>query len=305
MAPRTQAHQQSSMLRAGASDSEDEIVTSEGNQHNLTPNGHQAAHTNSKMAKPKVTARRVSVGPKKTAVKRKPAQREALKDRTNVPDGNETEEVEQFEDDENAKPKAKKAKRDEKPKAVRKKAPARAASEEPRALPAAKRAKATKRAPSAEPLHVIPETQPDLDAMEDISQSIEVPEDDNMSIDQGPTPKPVQKFVQRQRSTSVQPLQPRPSARAGSAQPPAYMPPPRERSASASGTERERRGGDPELRRKLNDTTKKYESLSMKYQGLQEVGQNGAQSNFEKLKRASDAKAKGDFVSSNINICVL
>ena len=59
-----------------------------------------------------------------------------------------------------------------------------------------------------------------------------------------------------------------------------------------SDTARERRGADPELRRKLNDMTHKYENLSLKYQSLQEIGQDNAESNFERLKRASDQKAR-------------
>ncbi|EMC93136.1 hypothetical protein BAUCODRAFT_36807 [Baudoinia panamericana UAMH 10762] len=144
---------------------------------------------------------------------------------------------------------------------------------------AARKPKATKT------LGVIPETQPDP---EDVEQSIEVSMD---GMDIAKTPPRIQPFIQRPRSISVQPpqLQPRASARSVSAQP-AY-PPPRERSGSVSGTDRERRGGDPVLRRQLNDMTKNYENLNLKYQNLQEIGKNDAESNFEKLKRASDEKA--------------
>lgn len=154
---------------------------------------------------------------------------------------------------------------------------------------------------------MIPETQPDPERFDDdIEQSIEL-EQDVMDVTKAPTPQQVQRFVQRARSTSVQPqalqprasarsvsaqpqgLQPRPSARSVSAQP--GFPPSRERSGSVSGTERERRGADPELRRKLNEITKKYETLDLKYQNLQEIGRSNADTNFEKLKRASDQKA--------------
>ena len=233
--------------------------------------------------------RRASTAKNTTATKRKapPKQnRQALKDRTNIQNGSDTEEVENFED-EDANPKAKRAKTT----AARKPTNARAKNEPVQS-------KALQRA-----LGVIPETQPDPDN-EDVSQSIEEGAD-NMDITTVPTPPRAQKFTQRARSTSVQPpLQPRASARATSAQPlqarpsarsasvqPNY-PPIRDRSGSASGTERERRGGDPEMRRKLNDLTKKYENLNLKYQNLQEIGQSTAESNFEKLKRASDQKAK-------------
>lgn len=199
----------------------------------------------------------------KTTTKRKAAPkqsaRQPLKDRTNVPSDAEDVEGEEV---------------TEKPKAKRTKTTA--ASRKPKK--------------GAETLGVIPETQQDP---EDIEQSIEG-DDGAMDIAQAPTPPHVQRFAQRPRSTSVQPtapaLQPRASARSVSAQP--GYPPPRERSGSVSGTERERRGGDPEMRRKLNDMTKKYEDLSLKYQNLQEIGKSGAESNFEKLKRASDQKAK-------------
>lgn len=238
-----------------------------------------------KSTKFKKAMRRASTG--KAATKRKAAapvkqSRAALKDRTNLQNGSDTEEVEDFEQDEmevEEKPKAKRARAT----ATKKKAPARAASEPvDDAKPAAKRTRMTKRAPSAEPMRVIPETQQDPDQMDDISQSIE-------GADMAPEPA-LYHAPPRQRSTSVQPLQPRASARSASVQ--AGYPAPRERSGSVSGTERERRGGDPELRRKLNEMTRKHENLSLKYQNLQALGKDSAESNFEKLKRASDEKAK-------------
>jgi len=206
----------------------------------------------------------------KPATKRKAApkqSRQPLKDRTNVQsDG------EDMDEEEGAKPKAKRAKTT-------------AASRKPKA------------AKAGETLGVIPETQQDP---EDVEQSIEM-DADGMDVAQAPTPQQLQRFVQRPRSASVQPaqpLQPRASARSVSAQP--GYPPPRERSGSVSGTERERRGGDPELRRKLNEMSKKYETLNLKYQNLQEIGKSNAESNFEKLKRASDQKAKdaNDLIAS-------
>ncbi|KAK5686344.1 hypothetical protein LTS10_002461 [Elasticomyces elasticus] len=198
----------------------------------------------------------------KTATKRKAASkpRQPLKDRTNLQS-----DVEDVDDEDAvAKPKAKRAKT----------APARKT-----------------RAKAAETLGVIPETQQDP---VDIEQSIEIdPEDVEVTTEV--VPPPAQRAAPRIRSTSAQPvqvLQPRPSARAASAQP--VFPPPRtrERSGSVSGTEREQRGGDPESRRKLNDLTKKYDTLNLKYQNLQEIGKNNADTNFEKLKKASDEKAK-------------
>jgi predicted nucleic acid-binding Zn-ribbon protein len=199
----------------------------------------------------------------KTATKRKAAPRQTrqpLKDRTN--EQSDVEDVD-VEDDEGAKPKAKRAKT--------------MAARKPRGK-------------AADALAVIPETQPD--PVDDIEQSIEM-EPEPLDAHPMPAPKHAQPFARRSRSTSVQPVQPlapRPSARSMSAQP--GYPPPRERSGSVSGTERERRGGDPELRRKLNEMTKKYENLHLKYQNLQEVGRSNADTNFEKLKRTADEKTK-------------
>ncbi|KAK5119568.1 hypothetical protein LTR85_007396 [Meristemomyces frigidus] len=243
MAARTQTH--TSMQRAGASDSEDDLATA-------------AANGTRKVSKAKSTMQKTATKP---AAKRQAAPKQArqpLKDRTNVrSDGEEEEE-------ETVKPKAKRAK----------------------TTAAARKPKAVK-----ETLGVIPETQPDPQHYDDIEQSVEI-EQDTMDVTRVPTPPQAQRFVQRARSTSVQPqpLQPRASARSVSAQP--GFPPPRERSGSVSGTERERRGADPELRRKLNEMTKKYETLDLKYQNLQEIGRSNADTNFEKLKRASDQKAK-------------
>ena len=281
MASRTKLH--NSLLEAGAGDSEDDLA----GVNAVTQN--KRVNNTTKDNKAKAMPRRASTAKNTTATKRKapPKQnRQALKDRTNIQDGSDTEEVENFDEDD-ANPKAKRAKTT----ATRKQTSARAKTQPVQS-------KALQRA-----LGVIPETQPDPDN-EDVSQSIEE-DPDNMDITTVPTPPRAQKFIQRARSTSVQPtLQARPVARATSAQPlqarpsarsasaqPGY-PPIRERSGSASGTERERRGGDPEMRRKLNDLTKKYENLNLKYQNLQEIGQSTAESNFEKLKRASDQKAK-------------
>ena len=262
MAPKSKA--QTALLRQAHSDSEDDLAGADNHRPTTHTTGKAKGAT-------KMPARRVS-----GATKRKAApKRQALKDRTNEQAGSDTEEVDNFEDDA-----PKKTKRAKTTAAARK--------------PAAK---------SKKELGVIPETQPDSDAVEDVEQSIEM-DPDNMDVSMVPTPKQTQKYAQRARSTSVQPLRPRPSARAASVQPlqprpsarsvsaqPGY-PPPRERSGSVSDTARERRGGDPELRRKLNDMTSKYENLNLKYQNLQEIGKGNAESNFEKLKRASDQKAK-------------
>jgi hypothetical protein len=63
----------------------------------------------------------------------------------------------------------------------------------------------------------------------------------------------------------------------------------RRRAGSASDTER----SDPALRRKLGDITKKYENLNVKYQDLREIGLKEAERNFERLKKQSEEKTAG------------
>ena len=239
---------------------------------------------------------------KKATTKTK-AQREALKDRTNIRDTSDTEEVEDFIDEDVApvKSKAKKsrpAKENEDDDAPPKKKP-RAQKAKPAAVDAedaatelvpkpssgVRKAATTKRAQSVEPMRIIPETQP----MHDISESIEI-EHTNMDIDQEPTPEKVSHFVQRARSVSQQRQAPTHAipARARST---SQQPRPFSRGRSAS--EAERRVADSESRKALKEMTSRYEDMQLKYQSLCELGQSGAESNFDKLKRATDQKARG------------
>lgn len=66
----------------------------------------------------------------------------------------------------------------------------------------------------------------------------------------------------------------------------------RRRAGSASDTERT--AGDPVTRRKLGEMTRRFDNLEMKYKLLRETGGKEAETNFEKLKMQSEAKAKGD-----------
>lgn len=277
-------------------DSDDEFASPEPeNTHIPTPDSAQEKTSkptiNRAIAK-KTTKSRTTVktgATKKTAAKPK-AQREALKDRTNIGDGSDTEEVEEFDDMEDgtvakSKVKTSRAKAQDAPvKRARATKPKKAQPEDG----AARKTKTTKRAGIVEPMNVIPETQPERH--EDVSQSIEVVEDDNMDIDHEPTPPRAQRFVQRARSVSqqrqVQPQVVPARARPTSQQPRAYS-----RGRSASDTER--RLPESELKRKLAEMTKKYEDMQLKYESLQELGKTGAESNFDKLKRATDQKAKG------------
>ncbi|KAL8966833.1 MAG: hypothetical protein Q9197_005764 [Variospora fuerteventurae] len=64
----------------------------------------------------------------------------------------------------------------------------------------------------------------------------------------------------------------------------------RKRAGGASDTEQ--RAGDPALRRKLGEMTKKFENLDMKYKALRDVGIKEAEANFESLKLSSELKSK-------------
>ena len=180
---------------------------------------------------------------------------------------------------------------------------------------AARKPKVANRAPSPPPppppprIESVPETQADAEAGH-VSQSIEEDEDDDdaMQVDdnddkqQAPPPSnPVHRQQDRARSISRQrPTLPQPHpqpqshpaaharARSTSIQPRSFS---RNRAGSASDTER--RLADSDVRRKLSDVTRKYDDMRIKYDSLTELVQNAADSNFDKLKKASDERAKG------------
>jgi DNA repair exonuclease SbcCD ATPase subunit len=274
MAPRA-ATLKTNARAGGASDSEDDLAT--------TPSAaviDANDRTKRNAPKPKAIKPVARMSADKPATKRKVAAprkpRQALQDKTNVQAGSDTEEVEAFDDDLEGDSGATKAKR-AKTSAARKTTAKTATG--------VKRGRTAKTAqPPPEPLKTIPETQPDPQDMEDVEQSIEV-DPDSMNIAQVPTPPPAARFVQR---TAQLPLLPRPSSRAPSV-PVAYIPQ-RERSGSAVAPDR--RGGDPELRRALNELTKKYEDLQTRYASLEEIGKTSADSNFARLKSASDQKSR-------------
>lgn len=119
---------------------------------------------------------------------------------------------------------------------------------------------------------VIPESQPlpldddDLDLPKD-------PEDSEEAL-----PQSVYRQVRHARSNSKQSQ-------------PAVV---RRRGGSASDTERG--GSDPAIRRKLGEMTKKFENLDLKYRNLREIGVKEAEANFEKLKKQSEEKTKGNIL---------
>lgn len=61
----------------------------------------------------------------------------------------------------------------------------------------------------------------------------------------------------------------------------------RRRAGSASDTERG--GGDPNLRRKLGDVTRKFENIDLKYRNLKDVGILEANANMDKLRRQCES----------------
>ena len=70
----------------------------------------------------------------------------------------------------------------------------------------------------------------------------------------------------------------------------------RRRAGSASDTER----GDPNLRRKLGDITRRFENVDLKYRTLKEVGIGEANANMEKLRKQCDAttQASNELIAS-------
>ncbi|KEQ78593.1 hypothetical protein M438DRAFT_350340 [Aureobasidium pullulans EXF-150] len=164
--------------------------------------------------------------------------------------------------------------------------------------PVAKSKPKTKRAPSPEPAPVIPETQPEPEEIEQSIVEEEEPPADLMDIDREPSsPPPPPKSHSRQPSASIQ-RQAAPGAAYSRARSTSRQPGTYSRGRSASDTER--RMAESEASRRLADMTKKYEEMRMKYDSLTELGPKAAEANFERLKKATDQKAKdaNDLIAS-------
>lgn len=254
-------------------------------EHNIAPE------------KPTTINRKVAKAPKKrsvtmkkpTATTKAKSKREALKDRTNLQDGTDGEE-----EDANEAPAKKRSRKsktvedEEEPKTKKvktvKSASDKESSEAAVAKPiVTKKAAPKKRVASTEALRMIPETQP---VEEDVSQSIEVEEESELPNAPEVLPPVTVHQHKRQRSTSQQPQAPQyVRARSTSQQPRAFS---REGSAALA----DRRLADAEARRKLTEMTSKYEDMRLRYESLSELGNSTAESNFDKLKRATDERAK-------------
>jgi hypothetical protein len=257
----------------------DLMPTPDSQTENIAPTKRKAGRpkaavsaSTSKITKPKVASRRTSaVNMPKTktlvAVAKKNS-RKALEERTTNPtDGNETEEVDSFDD------------------APKKRSGAKAAREAPvkrgktgttsRTTEAApKKAGRPKRVEPVMEVSEVQETQAD-------SMDVDPTEMAEMDETIIPPPEPVRKPIARQQVSS--------RARSNSRQPDLLASRHR-RAGSASDTER---ANDPALRRKLGEMTKKFENLDLKYRNLKELSTTESQSNFDKLRKSTDKKAKG------------
>lgn len=224
------------------------------------------------------TTRRTSGGSvvagKAKVAKKAPPKRKALAERSE-PNASETDEIEDYdipeeEEEPERAPALKKGRG--RPKQVDDSAIAPEPTKKPKAAPKG-RGRQTKKEPSPEPLTMaIPETQDETDLM-DVEPSIE-------DIPELPETQPLPRQQSRARSVSKQRASV-PYKRAGSI-----------------ASDAERSGNDTALRRRLGDLTKKFENLDVKYQNMRDVGMRDAETNFEKLKRTADQRAKGEFEKS-------
>lgn len=248
----------------------------------------------SKVTKTKAPARRtsgrVTATAKATNVAPAKGRRKALADKTNRQDDGETEDVDDFEEDllmEDAEVEEPVLAKQATTKPAKKAAvPRRNAAKGirtsvddsqavPQPVPRAKKGRPARKEITEEPSpeKVIQETQQDAmdldgEADEELEESV------------------IEQSVARIAHNSRQTSHSRPRQQ--------FIP--RQRAGSASDTER----GDPNLRRKLGEMTKKYENLQLKHQDLREIGLKEAERNYETLRRQSEDKTKkyNDLIAS-------
>ena len=235
--------------------------------------------------------------------------RKVLGDKTNQQDGNETEEVDEFdalddvvmgEDEENVTAVTAVAVKTTKPKWSRKKAvvPKVKVVEEPLdAAPVedvnpdipAKKSRATKKKVLAKK-EVLSEPSPEKEIQETQPQNSSASQDgmdiDGVDDDEEVIAETIARVApNRQRSRDDTRI---------------HQTAPHRRAGSGSDTER----SDPALRRKLGDITKKFENLNVKYQDLREIGLKEAERNFERLKKQSEEKTAGMLPKEEFNLDV-
>lgn len=241
-----------------------------------------------KVTKPKTVQRRLSG----KAAKGKRGKRPALADRTNQQNGNDTEEVDEFEDH----PMVEDLSQDEleeAPKQIAKKTRGRKATTKPDKISkipmesveleipetqdpvksaAKKSTQGSKRSRTKAPIEIIEETSKVIPETQD-AMELDVFEEES-------THEPAPKEVVVNRTSHRSPVKSRQTSTT------------RARPGSGSDTER----SDPAVRRKLGDLTRKFENLDLKYRNLREIGIKEAEHNFERLNKQSEEKTRGSHI---------
>ncbi|MCJ1308239.1 hypothetical protein MMC25_001892 [Agyrium rufum] len=321
------------------SDLEDDLLqedvemmpTPDSNQENTstaTRGRGKSKSTTNKPRKTKAASRRLSGGTtaskaKAPGAKKSSSQREPLKEQLNEERTSDTEEVDEFEDGKSATIKGRRQAttesvvlEEEEPvkksgKRGRKPGPAKLAERAAAAQPESAIEAATKRdgefeyTPTTVKQSKIVDgsglakkrsTRQRTGSTQPQPKTREPPQADIVQMELDESESLGQDMVEPQEQ--IEPIyQPSQVARASSKQ--RQPPAPRVRTGSASDTDRAG-GSDPVLRRKLGDMTRKYESLDLKYRNLREVGIKEAETNFEKLRKASEERSKvsNDLISS-------
>ena len=287
----------STLLGMIDSDIDDDVLVGnafaspDSNQENAGPAPKKARKTKPATKRStKPASKRTSTGsviaPKKATAKGKPATKKApLKDRTNRQHESDTEEVDEFEphvedtvmeDVQEIKPKAKR-------KASAKETNKGSSKASSHHLPAKEKDGEFEYTPtSLRTTHRMGNTN---DAVRSLSvdgrqQEITIQETQNDRADALELPQSQWQPERRPRANSQQ----------------RQLPMGRHRTGSVSDTES--RAGEPAIRRRLGDLTRRYENLDLKYRNLRDVGIKEAEANFEKLKQQTDAKAKGAKMST-------
>ncbi|KAL8674812.1 MAG: hypothetical protein Q9168_000793 [Polycauliona sp. 1 TL-2023] len=289
----------------------DALPTPESNQENAKPTGKgrgrgKAAANATTKAKSKQSgtiAGKKKAAPKKTGVKRAP-----LKEQANNQNPEDTEEVDEFEgdlrkgngDDQSAasadelvavKQPVKKARTAAKAKTQPKKMPSdnetlqqikgTAKDGEFEYTPVI--ARQTKPLPKARGR---PSKNPSkVDPQSEMFQKV-IPDTQEVAMDVEPAYSSMQSEADQEIPQSV-------FRRTNNTQPnPRTIPPAALRKQTDYLSDNERGGGDPALRRKLGEMTKKFESLELRHKKLTDVGIKEAEANFEKLRISAEAKSK-------------
>ncbi|KAJ5341562.1 Monopolin complex subunit Csm1/Pcs1 [Penicillium brevicompactum] len=174
-----------------------------------------------------------------------------------------------------------------------------------KAAPAAKRGRAPARAGAAKKLQVDDE----FEYTPKTARQASVPEDNEEQPDPSPVPRAA---APGRRNTEVEETQqiaveesvfPDPTRRSMSPHKHRSFRPSLLRNPQDSPNKRKsdlEQGGDPELRRRLGELTKKHDALDIKYRNLREIGILEANANMEKLRKQNEAitKASNELVAS-------